>query len=80
MRRYAGQWQGDKEHGQGVYTFADGNEYDGRYAHGQRNGYGVYRKTDGSRYEGVLESLIPLSSPPPPPPPPFFKGRYIQLW
>lgn len=39
--RYEGQWLNDREHGQGTYTFAEGNKYAGEWRDGVRNGCAV---------------------------------------
>ena len=49
---YEGEYQMDKKHGQGVFTWASGNIYKGAYKDDERDGHGEMRWTDGSYYVG----------------------------
>ena len=49
---YEGDFLEGKFHGQGTYTFANGDYYTGAWENSKRNGYGIYQWTDGTRYEG----------------------------
>lgn len=38
----AGEWCENKIHGQGFYTYANGDMYTGTFEHGLKNGHGSY--------------------------------------
>lgn len=49
--KYAGEWEGDKQHGRGKCIYADGSVYDGDWKEGVRCGQG--KITHGAfSYEG----------------------------
>lgn len=50
--RYAGDYKGNKKHGQGLYTTAAGDSYSGEFKDGTYNGSGTYRFANGSIYTG----------------------------
>jgi hypothetical protein len=47
-----GEWQNGDRHGQGVYTWANGDTYDGEWQNGDRHGQGVCIYADGRKYDG----------------------------
>lgn len=49
---YKGEWKDNQRHGQGVYTWADGEKYDGTFTNDRREGRGIYTWLSGERYEG----------------------------
>ncbi len=52
VETYAGQRQGGREHGQGVYLAADGSRYDGEWRFGVKHGHGTYTSPEGNVYVG----------------------------
>jgi len=42
----------NKIHGQGSFTFANGDNYLGEFKNDKRDGYGVYTNAKGDKYEG----------------------------
>lgn len=50
---YAGQFQRDKKHGQGKFTFPDGATYEGKFAEDKFSEYGEYKFSDGRVYKGT---------------------------
>lgn len=50
--KYEGQWHHDREDGEGVAFYANGNKYDGQWHMGQRAGQGTCSYVDGASYEG----------------------------
>jgi hypothetical protein len=50
--KYVGDWQNDKQHGQGTYTYADGEKYIGDWQNGNRTGQGINTWADGDKYVG----------------------------
>lgn len=53
QRRYVGNWQHDRFHGQGIFTFpAPHSRYAGKWSKGKRNGNGVMQYEDMSSYTG----------------------------
>ena len=54
---YLGDWQNDKRHGQGTYTYGPnsewaGDQYVGEYKNGKRHGQGTYTHANGDKYVG----------------------------
>jgi len=46
---YEGPFVNDKYQGEnGIYKWADGDQYEGQWKNGERNGFGIYRQADGS--------------------------------
>lgn len=43
---YDGDWENDKENGNGIYTYEDGDTYEGEFVNGMFEGYGVYKSND----------------------------------
>lgn len=43
-------------HGQGVYTWPDGNRYTGEYLKGKKEGWGVYTWKNGKEFEGTWKN------------------------
>lgn len=52
---YTGEWEDDKMHGKGKFTYASKTEYDGDWVANQYQGTGKYTWPDGSSYEGSWE-------------------------
>ena len=51
--RYVGDWNGNRRHGRGVYTFANGSTYSGTFVNNKREGHGVLVDTAHERtYDG----------------------------
>jgi len=50
--RYIGEWKDGKEHGQGIFIWADGEEYIGQWMNGKKHGRGTYTYPSGSKYVG----------------------------
>ena len=48
---YNGCWKNGKRHGQGTFTWADGNKYEGEWKNGKRHGTGTLYFGE-NRYEG----------------------------
>ena len=46
---YKGEYKDNKRHGQGTFTFADGEKYEGEYKNGKRNGKGTYYYASGNK-------------------------------
>ena len=53
--KYEGNWEEDKQHGQGLETWPDGARYDGSYVLGKKHGIGKFTWADGSTYFGNFE-------------------------
>jgi hypothetical protein len=51
--RFEGDYSEGRLHGQGVYSFANGDRYEGEYVDDMRSGRGVFALVDGTRYEGA---------------------------
>ena len=49
---YEGEYQYDKKHGFGVFSWHSGNQYKGNYYEDERHGYGEMYWIDGSVYKG----------------------------
>ena len=49
---YVGQMKDGKRHGQGTYTYANGNKYEGQWEYGLRHGQGTFTWASGSIYVG----------------------------
>jgi hypothetical protein len=45
---YVGEYQFDKKHGFGIYTWADGRKYAGEWVNSKRNGRGKIIFVDGT--------------------------------
>ena len=50
--KYIGEWQDGKLHGQGTYTWADGDNYVGEFKGGKQHGQGTYNYANGEKYVG----------------------------
>ena len=50
--RYDGEFNDDKKHGKGCYTFANGNKYSGEFHNDKRHGNGKYHWVCGDMYSG----------------------------
>ncbi|RTZ82742.1 MAG: membrane-binding protein, partial [SAR324 cluster bacterium] len=42
-----GEWRRGKKHGEGVYSFSDGDRYKGNWRDGRKHGQGTYTFSDG---------------------------------
>jgi hypothetical protein len=49
-------YKDDKMHGQGTYTWANGDKYVGEFKDGKRNGQGTYTYADGTIEKGLFEN------------------------
>jgi 1-phosphatidylinositol-4-phosphate 5-kinase len=47
-----GNFQQGVQHGHGVLTFSDGDNYEGEFRNDTYNGHGTYRYTNGNYYRG----------------------------
>ena len=52
-RKYVGQWKNGKQHGQGTYTYVNGDKYVGEWKKGLRHGKGIFMHADGKILEGI---------------------------
>ena len=50
--RYIGEWKDGKEHGQGIFIWANGDEYIGHWNNGEKHGQGTYTYSNGEKYIG----------------------------
>ncbi len=50
--KYVGEWKDGKQHGQGIFTFANGDKYVGEWKDGKEHGQGTDTWADGSKYVG----------------------------
>ena len=56
--KYEGQYDKDKKHGKGKYTYPNGDIYQGQWTEGVRNGKGTYKyKEDGGVYVRSLRII-----------------------
>ena len=46
---YEGEWLNDKEHGSGIFTWANGARYEGDFSDGLPSGHGILTWADGTR-------------------------------
>ncbi len=53
---YEGQWLDNARHGNGKYTWSNGDVYEGDFRNGARNGYGVYTFSTGESYVGYWKN------------------------
>ncbi len=49
---YVGESKDDKAHGQGTFTWANGNKYEGEWKDAKRNGQGTFTGDNGEKYVG----------------------------
>jgi hypothetical protein len=52
---YVGEWKNNDKHGQGTYTYADGDKYVGEYRDDKRTGKGTYTFAVGDKYVGEFK-------------------------
>ena len=57
-----GEWENEKMHGQGTFTFADGSQYKGDFENSKETGRGIFTYPDGRTYEPLPDdgSLIEI--------------------
>eukprot|EP00930_Biecheleria_cincta_P061983 TRINITY_DN47507_c0_g1_i1.p1 TRINITY_DN47507_c0_g1~~TRINITY_DN47507_c0_g1_i1.p1 ORF type:complete len:250 (-),score=39.90 TRINITY_DN47507_c0_g1_i1:147-794(-) len=58
---YRGQWQADRQHGEGLHTWSDGRSYEGQYVNGRFSGRGKMTWTTNKGimiYEGQYENDV----------------------
>ena len=60
--KYTGEMKDGKQHGRGVYVWANSDRYDGDWKGGKRNGRGVFVWANGDRYEGEYRDDKPNGS------------------
>ena len=53
-----GEHKDDKMHGQGIYTWANGNRYEGEYKDNKKNGRGIFTWLNGDRYERASSKIM----------------------
>jgi hypothetical protein len=58
QEEYDGEWELDKMHGKGRYTFTSGAEYNGDWVSGKMHGHGKMVYADGTSYEGQWENNL----------------------
>ena len=46
-------------HGQGKYTWNDGDKYDGKWKNGKENGFGTFTWANGDKYVGEFKDSKP---------------------
>ena len=51
-----GEWKSGKKHGQGTYTWTDGDKYTGEFMDGIINGQGTYSFSNGMKYVGKFRN------------------------
>jgi len=56
--RYIGEWKDGKEHGQGIFIWADGEEYIGQWMNGKKHGQGTYTYPSGDEYVGEHQNGV----------------------
>ena len=49
---YSGEWKNNDKHGQGTYTFANGEKFVGKFKDDKRNGQGTFTFASGDEYVG----------------------------
>ncbi len=57
---YEGQWRDGKQHGHGIYTWADKRRYEGQWLDGKRHGRGIIWYQDGQVFDGLWAVDRPL--------------------
>ena len=50
-----GEWLNDEKHGNGYYTYKNGDFYSGHFTNGKKQGKGTYTFNDGQEYVGEFE-------------------------
>ena len=55
-RKYEGEFESVKFHGQGTYTFVTGSNYVGEFKDGRYDGQGTYTYVNGSKYLGEFKN------------------------
>ena len=53
---YAGEFKDGKAHGQGTYTWPNGNKYVGEHKNGKRHGLGTFTFPNGQKYVGEFKN------------------------
>ena len=56
---YVGKWKNGELHGQGTYTWSDGDKYVGEFKDGGKHGHGIVTYPDGSKYVGECKDDKP---------------------
>ena len=54
--KYVGEWQNDKRHGKGTYTWTNGEKYVGEWQNDERYGQGTNTWINGEKYEGEWQN------------------------
>ena len=55
---YVGKWKNNMRHGQGKYTWHDGEIYEGEYANDSENGYGTLTTPNGQKFTGQFKNGV----------------------
>ena len=58
-RKYVGEWKYGKNHGRGVFLWANGESYSGDWKDGKYEGYGTYTLADGRKGVGEFRNDKP---------------------
>jgi hypothetical protein len=53
---YKGEWKDNMYHGQGTYTYYNGDKYVGEYMNGKKNGQGTYTYANGTIRKGLWKN------------------------
>ena len=52
---YVGEWKDNKMHGQGTYTYTNGDKFVGKYKDDKRHGRGIFTTANGYKYVGEFK-------------------------
>ena len=53
---YEGEWKDNMYHGQGTYTYYNGNKYEGEWKDGDKHGQGTFTYADGTITKGLWKN------------------------
>ena len=54
-RHAEGEWKDDNMHGNGTFTWANGDQYIGEFQNGNQHGQGSFTHADGTVKKGIWE-------------------------